>query len=102
MDALVGALRSAGFRANKPKGSFFLYVQAPKAATRRDGVRLEFHTAEDVSQWLITEQLLSTVPWDDVGAYLRFSVTFVARNLSDEDRIVGEISRRLGEVRFEF
>jgi len=102
MDALVGALRSAGFRANKPKGSFFLYVQAPKAATRRDGVRLEFHTAEDVSQWLITEQLLSTVPWDDVGAYLRFSVTFVARNHSDEDRIIGEISRRLGEVRFEF
>ena len=102
MDALVRVLRQAGFQANKPKGSFFLYVKAPKAATREDGVRLEFRTAEDVSQWLITEKLLSTVPWDDAGAYLRFSVTFVAGGEADEQRIITEIGRRLGGVRFEF
>ena len=102
MDALVSVLRQAGFQAAKPRGSFFLYVKAPKAATRADGVRLEFQNAEEVSQWLITEKLLSTVPWDDAGAYLRFSVTFVARNPGDDQRIIGEISRRLSDVRFEF
>jgi LL-diaminopimelate aminotransferase len=102
MDALVRVLVSAGFQAKKPKGSFFLYVKAPKAAIGKDGQRIEFHSAEDVSQWLITEQLISTVPWDDAGAYLRFSVTFVARNQADEGRIVAEIARRLGQVRFEF
>ena len=51
---------------------------------------------------LITEKLISTVPWDDAGAYLRFSVTFVARNQADEDRIVSEIADRLGDVQFEF
>ena len=102
MDGLVQVLRKAGFKASKPKGSFFLYVQAPKAAVRRDGARVPFRNAEEVSQWLISEKLISTVPWDDAGSYLRFSVTFVAKNLSDEQRILIEIGERLGDVKFEF
>ena len=102
MDGLVKTLAGAGFQARKPKGSFFLYVKAPKAAVKADGTRIEFQNAEEVSQWLITEKLISTVPWDDAGAYLRFSVTFAAKDLADEARILGEIGRRLGDVRFEF
>ncbi|HEV2454391.1 MAG TPA: LL-diaminopimelate aminotransferase, partial [Verrucomicrobiae bacterium] len=67
MDGLVNALRAAGFDAKKPKGSFFLYVKAPKRAQVNGGTHIEFGAAEDVSQWLITEKLLSTVPWDDAG-----------------------------------
>jgi len=102
MDGLVGALADAGFQARKPKGSFFLYVKAPRAVTNRAGARVEFTSAEAVSQWLISEKLISTVPWDDAGAYLRFSVTFAAKDLADESRIVGEIGSRLQDVRFEF
>jgi LL-diaminopimelate aminotransferase len=102
MSALVTVLAQAGFKARKPKGSFFLYVKAPRAARTSDGTRLEFRTAEDISQWLITEKLISTVPWDDAGAYLRFSVTFVAKDRNDEERILTEIGRRLGDVKFEF
>src|SRR5882672_8513810 len=51
MDALVQALHGAGFSATKPKGSFFLYVKAPKAAVKKDGTRVQFKTAEEVSQW---------------------------------------------------
>ena len=102
MNALVQVLGRAGFQARKPKGSFFLYVRAPKAAAKPDGSRIQFQTAEDVSQWLITEKLISSVPWDDAGPYLRFSVTFVAKNESDEQRILAEISKRLSDVRLEF
>jgi LL-diaminopimelate aminotransferase len=102
MDALVKVLAKAGFNAKKPKGSFFLYVKAPRAVLTPDGARVAFQNAEEVSQWLITEKLISTVPWDDAGAYLRFSVTFVAKNRTDEKRVVGEISKRLGDLRFEF
>jgi len=102
MNALVGLLRKAGFDAVKPKGSFFLYVKAPKAAAKAGGSRMEFQNAESVSQWLITEKLISTVPWDDAGAYLRFSVTFVAKNEADEARVLGEIENRLSDVTFEF
>ena len=102
MTGLVEVLSRAGLSAHKPKGSFFLYVKAPRAAVKRDGKRIAFQNAEEVSQWLITEKLLSTVPWDDAGAYLRFSVTFVAKDQADESRILQEIARRLGDVRFEF
>jgi LL-diaminopimelate aminotransferase len=102
MSGLVQVLNQAGFQARKPKGSFFLYVKAPVAATRADGTVAQFRTAEDVSQWLITEKLISTVPWDDAGAYLRLSVTFVAGNEVEEKRILAEIGRRLGDVRFQF
>ena len=102
MDGLVKVLRSLGFQAQKPKGSFFLYVAAPKAVVQTDGQRVSFTTAEEVSQWLITQKLISTVPWDDAGAFLRFSVTFIAGDQSGEQKVLAEISHRLGDARFEF
>ncbi len=102
MAALVDTLKTVGFSARKPAGSFFLYVKAPKAATQSNGERMEFTTAEEVSQWLITEKLISTVPWDDAGNYLRFSVTFIARDQAEEQRVLTEVGRRLADVKFEF
>ena len=102
MNGLVRTLRAAGFNARKPKGSFFLYVKAPKAAVKTDGSRIEFQTAEAASQWLITEKFISTVPWDEAGAYLRFSVTFVAKGVAEERRVLSKVAQRLGNVKFEF
>jgi LL-diaminopimelate aminotransferase len=102
MDMLVACLRKFGFHATKPKGSFFLYVRAPNAVVDSDGNRTAFQSAEDVSQWLITQKLISTVPWDDAGPYLRFSVTFVAKGEADERRVVGEIDKRFTGLTFEF
>jgi LL-diaminopimelate aminotransferase len=102
MESLVQVLRQAGFDARKPRGSFFLYVPAPVAAMQKNGGRREFANAEEISQWLITEKLISTVPWDDACAYLRFSVTFAASNPADEKRVLAEIASRLGDVKFEF
>ena len=101
MDGLVPLLNQFGFNARKPRGSFFLYVKAPKAAVTAAG-RVEFPTGEAFSQWMITEKCISTVPWDDAGAYVRFSVTFAAPTPADETRVLGEIARRLGDVTFEF
>ena len=51
---------------------------------------------------MIKEKLISTVPWDDAGHYVRFSVTFVAKDEADEERVIGEIKRRLGQGEFIF
>ena len=101
MDVLIALLRPFGFNPVKPKGSFFLYVHAPKAVTV-NGTRVEFSSAEEVSQWLITEKLISTVPWDDTGPYLRFSVTFIAESENAELRVMEEIQRRFAGLKFEF
>jgi LL-diaminopimelate aminotransferase len=103
MDGLVDVLKKHGFDARKPKGSFFLYVGIPKAAAADGaGKRQAFENAEAFSQWMITEKLISTVPWDDAGAYVRFSVTFIAKDEADEKRVLEEIDRRLSTTRFEF
>jgi LL-diaminopimelate aminotransferase len=102
MNGLVSVLNKHGFGAKKPKGSFFLYVRIPKSATDLKGNRVDFEKAETFSQWMITEKLISTVPWDDAGPYVRFSVTFIANNEAEEQRVLGEIDKRLASSRFEF
>ncbi len=51
---------------------------------------------------MITDRLISTVPWDDAGSYVRLSVTFSAKDPADERRVIEEIGRRLSSARFEF
>tara|TARA_B110000438_G_scaffold300878_1_gene354328 strand:- start:243 stop:1481 length:1239 start_codon:yes stop_codon:yes gene_type:complete len=95
---LVETLNSMGFKAKMPDGSFFLYVGAPKGI--KGGRR--FSSGEEFSQYLITEMLISTVPWDDVGHYVRFSATFAAKGEEEEKQIMKEIKSRLSTVEFEF
>ena len=102
MDGIVGILNKHGFKAKKPKGSFFLYVPCPKAATDKNGKRTVFEKAEEFSQWLITNALISTVPWDDAGAYVRFSATFIALGETEEKRVLAEVDKRLGQQKFEY
>jgi LL-diaminopimelate aminotransferase len=102
MDKLVGVLQKSGFKVNKSGGSFFLYMSSAKAALKTNGERIEFENGEDLSQWLIHEKLISTVPWDDAEPAIRFSVTFAAKNEADEDRVISEIASRLSDVKFEF
>ena len=98
LSALVDALNSVGFQATMPGGSFFLYVEAPKGI--KNGAR--FETGEEFSQYLIKEMMISTVPWDDVGNFTRFSATFAAKGPEEEKRIINEIKNRLSSVKFEF
>jgi len=95
---LVETLNSLGFDASMPGGSFFLYVEAPKGV--KGGQR--FKSGEEFSQYLIKEMMISTVPWDDVGNFIRFSATFAAKGLEEESRIINEIKNRLSSVQFEF
>ena len=101
MDLLVEALNSIGFKATKPKGSFFLYTRAP-TSVEFNGDRTEFANGEYFSQWLIRNELISTVPWDDAGPFVRFSVTFEGKGEEKEQQIVAEIRERLGKYKFEF
>lgn len=98
LNLLVDTLNSVGFNAKMSDGTFFLYVKAPRGVAGK----VKFSNAEDFSQYLITEHLISTVPWDNVGGYVRFSATFAAKNSDDEKRIMGDIKSRLSSVIFEF
>lgn len=95
---LAETLKKLGFSAKKPKASFYMYVKAPKGIKGGE----KFKTAEDFSQWLLREKLISTVPWDEVEPYVRLSVTFLALGEAEEKNVMQEIYDRLSDVEFEF
>jgi LL-diaminopimelate aminotransferase len=97
LQKLVDALSKVGFQAKMPGGTYFLYVRAPKGCAGRS-----FANAEECSQFLITEQSICCVPWDDAGPYLRFSVTYLAKDEKEEDALMAETTERLGGLRLEF
>jgi LL-diaminopimelate aminotransferase len=97
-DLLVGALRELGFDAVKPKGSFYCYVKAP-VGTREGGV---FNNAADFSDYLIRNALISTVPWDEAGSFIRFSVTFEAETIQEEINVIREMKQRMESLKLVF
>ena len=97
LEKLVGVLRAVGFECEMPGGTYFLYTKSPRGAGDR-----EFKTAQDASQFLISELSISTVPWDDCGAYLRFSATYVAEDEAAEDDLMAETHARLSLARLKF
>ena len=96
--AMSGVLAELGFNAKMPAGTFYLYVKMPKGV--KGGRR--FTNAEEFSEFLITEKLISTVPWDDAGSYIRFSATFESNGRADEQRVLDEFKKRMGGLQFEF
>jgi len=96
--AMTGVLAEMGFSAKMPIGTFYLYVKIPKGV--RNG--RTFANAEEFSEFLITAKLISTVPWDDAGSYLRFSATFESKGRADEQRVLEEFKKRMGGLQFEF
>ena len=98
LEKLVTALTRCGFTCKMPGGTYFLYTSSPKGLAGGP----PFETAEAASQYLITEQSICTVPWDDAGPFLRFSVTYEAADDKAEDALMAETESRLKQIRLEF
>jgi LL-diaminopimelate aminotransferase len=94
LEKLVATLRECGFDCEMPGGTYFLYAKSPSQT--RSGEK--FGAAEDATRHLIEQHGIVTVPWDDAGSYLRFSVTYVAETEADEDALMAETKKRLGDA----
>ena len=89
-----GRAARVGFDCRMPGGSYFLYTRSPKGIAGGP----KFETAEAASQYLITEHSICTVPWDDAGAFLRFSVTYEAPDEAAEDALMAMTEERLKKI----
>jgi LL-diaminopimelate aminotransferase len=98
LEKLVATLSRCGFSCRMPGGTYFLYTPSPKGL--RGGPA--FETAEAASQFLITEHSICTVPWDNAGAYLRFSVTYEAADERAEDDLMASLADRLKKLQLLF
>ena len=98
LEKLVACLRDCGFTCDVPGGSYFLYTKTPKGIEGGPS----FANAEEASQYFITQHSMVTVPWDDAGSFLRFSVTYEANDEAGEDRMMAETRRRIGSLSLVF
>ncbi len=94
MEKLVATLRECGFECEMPGGTYFLYTKSPSGTKSGE----TFAAAEDATRFLIEQFGIVTVPWDDAGSFLRFSVTYVADSEAKEDALMEETKRRLGDA----
>jgi LL-diaminopimelate aminotransferase len=91
---LVDVLNRCGFTCRMPGGTYFIYAVSPKGIAGGP----TFETAEAASQYLITEHSICTVPWDDAGAFLRFSATYEAPDEAAEDAMMAATEQRLRRI----
>ncbi len=94
---MVDVLKRAGFNAAMPAGTFYLYVKAPSRAGKT-----AFYSAEQAALYLIEQYGISTVPWDDAGAFLRFGAVFESDGEAGEERVLGKLEERLSAARLGF
>lgn len=86
---LKALLVDFGFKVFGEEAGFFLYTQAPVS------LQQQFDSAESLSTWIVEELGIVTVPWDEAGPFLRFSVTFQASDSAKEQAIFNELRKRL-------
>jgi LL-diaminopimelate aminotransferase len=99
MEKLVATLQKCGFKCEMPGGTYFLYTPSPRGLENDVASdSMTFENAEACSQYLITQQSICTVPWDDAGAFLRFSVTYEAADEKAEDALMAETETRLKNI----
>ena len=91
LNKLVATLNDCGFECETPGGTYFLYTKAPTGTNTGE----HFTAAEDATRFLIEQFGIVTVPWDDAGPFLRFSVTYVADSEAEEDSLMQETKTRL-------
>ena len=71
----------------------------PREDFSLDGYRIPAGTRLMLTQW-VTQRHPDL--WDDAGAFLRFSATYLAKEEAEEDALMAATVERLGKLRLEF
>jgi LL-diaminopimelate aminotransferase len=92
LERVASILNKAGIEAKSAPGTFYLYVECPKEFR---GQKIE--TAQQMADLLISRYGIITVPWEEAGACLRFSMTFEigTKDFANEDEVLNALESRL-------
>jgi LL-diaminopimelate aminotransferase len=92
LERAASILSKAGIEARRSPGTFYLYVDVPGSFR---GVRCD--SAQAMADLLISRYGLITVPWEEAGPCLRFSMTFEVGNkdFANENEVFEALENRL-------
>lgn len=93
---LIEVLKNVGLKMNEVKGGFYQYVSVPTYS--KNGK--VFTTGEEFATYLLDQYGVMTIPYDDFGHYVRFSVTYETSFYGDEVQVMKELKNRLKEEYF--
>jgi LL-diaminopimelate aminotransferase len=92
LQRVASILSAAGIAARPAPGTFYLYVEVPREFR---GQTIE--TAQQMADLLISRYGIITVPWEEAGSCLRFSMTFEVgtRDFANETEVLDALESRL-------
>ncbi|MEY4701647.1 MAG: hypothetical protein RL326_1834 [Pseudomonadota bacterium] len=92
LERVTAILNKAGIEAICSPSTFYLYVRVPEVY-QEEAIK----SAQHMADILISRYGLITVPWDEAGPYLRFSMTFEVGNkdFASEDEVLEALESRL-------
>jgi LL-diaminopimelate aminotransferase len=101
-----GEVRAAPAEARRDAEALRLHVRDARrhllplhAGAEGHGRRPHVRERRAASQHLIRDYSIVTVPWDDAGPHLRFSVTYEAADERAEDALMAAAEERLKQIR---
>jgi len=80
-----------------PKATFYQFIKSPKKVKYFDS-EYEFNNSNDFSLFLLKEFQIMCIPYQE--NYLRFSMTFDAKNETEENNVLKEFYLRLKDCKF--
>lgn len=92
LERTAAILNAAGFPCRASPGTFYLYVPVPHRAQGQT-----FENAQALADYFIVKYGLITVPWDEAGPHLRFSMTFEVgtKDFASEAEVFAALESRL-------
>jgi LL-diaminopimelate aminotransferase len=92
LERVTAILNMAGIEARVSASTFYLYVKVPEIYKGE-----VIKSAQHMADILISRHGLITVPWDEAGSYLRFSMTFEVGNqdFANEEDVLRTLENRL-------
>jgi len=92
LDRTAKILNAAGISCTTSPGTFYLYIRVPETFQGR-----RFESAQELTDDLIARYGIITVPWEEAGPHIRFSMTFEVgtRDFPTEEDVFSALESRL-------
>ncbi len=90
IEKLSEGLKGLGFNIPRVGGGYYLYIRVP---TKVDNISI--NSAKEFAIWLLTNESIFVIPYDDNGHFIRLSAAFYADNKQTEEQVIAELMNRL-------
>jgi len=94
---LINILNKVNLKTIDAKAGFYQYVEVPKYVNDS-----KIETASAFSHFLLENEDVFTIPYDDAGSYIRLSLTFKGNTIEEDMEYLAKLYNRLKKYTFSY